>query len=419
MSIFSRLFKPNLDGEGLSEGAVDNSGTFNGNSDDTLVMDEVTGELVSSRQAELSIPSGNAIVKTDTEEVLDEGGGTPQNAGTNQQGAAPQQSAYLADWSKGFNNVMFGTPATEGQAAVPGIGKNIPITQAIADYNKWAKENNGEALDAFTLYPMLSKYDATKSIADNEKAEKRLKRQQTWEQIGGVLSHVGNLVGTIMGAPSQQLESGTTLTERQRKLRDYTVRHRQQQAGDLLKLYYQDMADKRAAELNQANIAYKGAQTTYMGNKDAREKELNDANIALRQAQQGLNEARQQTEDALREGKVNLQESQIERNHAGAAASRASATASRARARQINQQTDDDYTDRYEQYRYDHPDEFNQAFEQEGGQDFYGSNKQASKEFKKNVVKNVERQLKKNQDNTPPSRRNQRNNDENTPPSRR
>ena len=398
MSIFSRLFKPDLDGEG----AVDNNGMLGGKNDDTLAMDEATGELVPTSQAEQSIPSDNAIVKTDTEEVLDDGGGTPQNAGTIQLGAAPKQSAYLADWSKGFNNVMFGTPATEGQAAVPGIGKNIPITQAIADYNKWAKENNGEALDAFTLYPMLSQYDATKSIADNEKAEKKLKRQQTWEQIGSVLSHVGNLVGTIMGAPSQPLESATSLTERQKKLRDYTVQQRQQQAGDLLKLYYQDMADKRAAELNQANINYKGAQTLYMGNKDAREKELNDANIALRQAQQGLNEARQQTEDALREGKVNLQESQIERNHAGVAASRASATASRARARQINQQTDDDYTDRYEQYRYDHPDEFNQAFEQEGGQDFYGSNKQASKEFKKNVVKNVERQLKKNNNKTMP-----------------
>ena len=373
MSIFSRLFKPNLDGEGIGEGIGEGVsgdvayfavGKQAANSQSSL--DDLPGTgggetpvgFAAGKQAansqdggSQSIPSGNANVHTDTDEVLDEGGGTPQNAGTNQQGAVQQQSAYLADWSKGFNNVMFGTPATEGQAAVPGIGKNIPITQAIADYNKWAKENNGEALDAFTLYPMLSKYDASKSIADNEKAEKRLKRQQTWEQIGGVLSHVGNLVGTIMGAPSQQLESGTTLTERQRKLRDYTVQQRQQQAGDLLKLYYQDMADKRAAELNQANIAYKGAQTTYMGNKDAREKELNDANIALRQAQQGLNEARQQTEDALREGKVNLQESQIERNHAGAAASRASATASRARARQINQQTDEDYTDRYEQYR--------------------------------------------------------------------
>ncbi len=411
MSIFSRPYKTDLNEDAIVQQQVDEESTVS----EQQPGNEVTKTTTATTS---TVPSGNADVKTDTDEHLQEGGETEKDAGQNVTGQTSQASPFLADWSKGFNNVMFGTPATDGQAAVPGAGKNIPIAQAISDYNKWAKQNNGEQLDAFSIYPMLSKYDATKSIADNEKEEKRMKRRQTWEQIGNVLSHIGNFVGTVMGAPSQTLESGTTLTERQKKLRDYTKQQRQQQAGDLLKLYYQDMADKRAAELNAANIAYKGAQTTYMGNKDAREKELNDANIALRKSQQGYQDARKETEDATREGAVELQKARTEQARAGASASRASASANNARARQINQQTNDDYTERYEQLRYEHPDEFNKAFEQEGGQDFYGSNKQASKEFKKNVVKNVERQLQQSNDNTPPSRRNQQT-EENTPPSRR
>ncbi len=222
---------------------------------DNSSTDESVLEFAKGKQQANSLDS-----EVSTEQPTAEESSTPKETGQVTTGTPSEKSTHLADWSKGFNNVMFGTPASEGQAAVPGAGKDIPISQAISDYNAWAKENNGAPLDAFTLYPMLNSYDATKSIADNEKEAKRLKRQQTWEKIGSVLSHVGNLVGTIMGAPSQNLESGAALTERQKKLRDYTTTQRKQQGSEILKYYYQDIANKRAQEIAAANAEYKSGQ---------------------------------------------------------------------------------------------------------------------------------------------------------------
>ena len=223
---------------------------------------------------------------------------------TNSSGGAAPESEYLADWSKGFNNVMFGDASGKPAGTVNSAGKDIPISKAIADYNKWAKENNGESLDAFTLYPMLSKYDATKSLADNEKEEKKRKRQERWQQIGNVLSHIGNFVGTAMGAPNQQtLEDPIKLTERQKKLRDDTIKQRQLQASDMLKIYYQDIANKRAEETQRKNAAYQEKRLQLQQQQQDRL----DAELYLNQKKLDWQQKREQGKLDLEKEKLELQ----------------------------------------------------------------------------------------------------------------
>ena len=83
---------------------------------------------------------------------------------------------YLADWSKdNFYNII-----TQGD------GKNIPLAQAIGDYNLWASKHNGTPLDMYQIYPLLQSKDISKSFEQNVEDEKTRKRKERWQQIGNV-----------------------------------------------------------------------------------------------------------------------------------------------------------------------------------------------------------------------------------------
>ena len=157
-------------------------------------------------------------------------------------------SPYLADWSQGFSTVMFGRPAREGHDEVK--AQDLPISQAIADYNRWAKDNNGEKLDPFVIYPLLSQYnDLTKSIADNKKEEKRKQMKNMFEQLGYLLLNAGNFAGAAMGGPSPSSPPDSVeLTSRQKRLQQYAEAQRQATARDYLSILRQQQADERAGE---------------------------------------------------------------------------------------------------------------------------------------------------------------------------
>ncbi|MBR5656777.1 MAG: hypothetical protein IKW98_08875 [Prevotella sp.] len=184
---------------------------------------------------------------------------------------------HVTDWSKGF-----------AQGIANGAAKEKPLWEVMQDYDRWAKENNGEVLDSVSKYVLFNQYDPTKSIAQNEEEERHRKSQAKWEQIGNLFSHLGNFVGGMVGAPPQPLESGVALTERQRKIRDAVQAQRRQTANDMLSLWYKDIADKRAAEL----------QTIRERKEDRYDKEQERKN-ALTEAQIGKYRAAANKDDAM------------------------------------------------------------------------------------------------------------------------
>ena len=182
------------------------------------------------------------------------------------------EPSYLADWSK----VSFSDAVKSGDKS---------IADYMRDYNKWARANNQEPLDVYDMMQAINGNDISESYAANEKAKRKLERQQRWEQIGNVLAHLGNFVGTIAGAPSATYETGEHLTARQQAVRDAV----QKQNGDpknILAMIWKDRADQRARELNNANIALQGARKTNVEGQTANQKAQSDANVALKGAQQ-------------------------------------------------------------------------------------------------------------------------------------
>ena len=180
---------------------------------------------------------------------------------------------YLADWSRGWDSVMYGSPAKDGREAV--APANIPLAAGYADYNRWAKDNNAEQLDPYVTFARYRDYDLNKSITDNEKEEKRRKNQEKWERLGNLFSHVGNLVGTAMGAPSQKLESGAELTARQRKIRDDVMAQRRRDYAD----WWQQYNNERNYKMREAADEYnrKVAQQNYELRKAADERAQKEA----------------------------------------------------------------------------------------------------------------------------------------------
>lgn len=336
------------------------------------------------------------------------------------------EQPYLADWSNGFDKGLHWLWSENGQKAKP--------TEVIQDYNRWAKENGQDPLDAFTMYPFLTQYDPTKSIGETEAEERRRKSQEKWEQIGNVLSHVGNFIGTAIGAPNQQLETGAQLTERQRKLRDATLAQRRQSALDMLQQLNKDRADARAAELNAANINYRNNAIKMAQNKDARDAELARLNGEVLRARAAGEEGRAKKLEAeidrlkqLIPVEVEEKKASAEQKRASAASSYASADASHARAENTRQGTRSNNDDEFDRL-YNDP-EYRPYFDVwaknndlavGGNKKGKGGNWSKKDNRAKSVswAKDKHRRDKQNkQNNTPPSRKRQ--NQDNTPPSRR
>ena len=229
---------------------------------------------------------------------------------------------YLADWSKdNFYNII-----TQGD------GKNIPLPQAIIDYNYWAEKNNLPPLDGYQVLPLLVNKDITKSYEQNVEDEKTRKRKERWQQIGNVLSHMANLYGTIHYAPSQNIEDGRQLTERQQRIWDAERRERDKNVNSFLNLWLQHQRDKARERVNEANINLTNTRNNYYqskaGNEAAesgRKQSKLDAETRSKNAYANMMEQKGKTEEVLRPERVKTEKSKQNANNARAEASHSTA----------------------------------------------------------------------------------------------
>ena len=229
---------------------------------------------------------------------------------------------YLADWSKdNFYNII-----TQGD------GKNIPLPQAIIDYNYWAEKNNLPPLDGYQVLPLLVNKDITKSYEQNVEDEKTRKRKERWQQIGNVLSHMANLYGTIHYAPSQDIEDGRQLTERQQRIWDAERRERNNNVNAWLNLWYKGQQEKARERRDAAYIQLLNTRNDYtLGKKEneaaesGKKQSKMDAETRSKNAYADVMEQRGKTEEVLRPEKVNTEKSKQNANNARAEASRSTA----------------------------------------------------------------------------------------------
>ena len=104
--------------------------------------------------------------------------------------------------------------------------------------------------------------DITKTPEQIEKEKKKAERQERWEQIGNVLSHLGNFVGAVgFGAPSQTIESAQELTKRQQDIRDRTEALRTAYNKNFFEAYSKQRAQDRQTELDAQNYEIKKAKS--------------------------------------------------------------------------------------------------------------------------------------------------------------
>ena len=146
-------------------------------------------------------------------------------------------------WDNGFDKGMEANP-------------DMTIYDAIRGYNDYAKENQKEPLDILDIWPLMQSGDIMKSKAQNEKDERKRANKEKWDQVTNALLHLGNFVGAIAGAPSQDIESSLELSKRQQMLRDKTLEQRRQANNDFLKVYQTSQAAKIAAEKEKREAAY-------------------------------------------------------------------------------------------------------------------------------------------------------------------
>ena len=122
---------------------------------------------------------------------------------------------------------------------------NMPVKDIMDDQIKWANETGGK----FDVLSFCRTPDIYKSMAQNEADEKKAANQEKWERLGNFLSHLGNFVGTAgFGAPSQNIESATALTERQKKMRDSQLAVRREQNKNYFDQYWKERADQQAQQ---------------------------------------------------------------------------------------------------------------------------------------------------------------------------
>ncbi len=243
---------------------------------------------------------------------------------------SPGQGIQI-DWSKPYSQIEQN----------PILRKMTPYDIA-KDYEK-----NGDG-NWSSFMPWLSKFgDGDKSVEANEILEKKAKRQAKWEQLGNLFSHIGNFVGTAIGAPSQQIESAQELTERQRKIRESTDALRQKGYDQMMANIFKERQDKQAQMQAEAAAKAKEAQAAYYGSQKNQVEALTPEKVKTEQARQGasnaaagLSNAKTKTEDALRGKKGELLSAQTNNQNSAAADHRAGIAVKGAQVRHINSQTE-------------------------------------------------------------------------------
>lgn len=333
----------------------------------------------------------------------------------------PGQGVQLIDWNKPYSEIEQNDQ----------LRKMTPY-DILRDFQK-----NGDGNYA-TFMPWLSKYDPNKTVEQSESDAKKAERQAKWEQWGNLFQHLGNFFGTAIGAPSQQVESATDLTERQRKLREGVEALRQKKYGDILTGIYKERADKQAQLQAEANAKAAQAKADYYGSQKNQVDALTPEKVKTEQAKQGasdaaaaLSTAKTKTEDALRGKKGELLTAQANNANSSAADHAAGVAVKGAQVKHINSQTEGQNQKNAAQKEAD---EFNEQYVNNpqfkkyvnqwashngmaiGGNDGTGGT-WANEKNRQQASKWAKAQMKR--DHTPPSRRPGAGSGNKVPPSRR
>lgn len=236
----------------------------------------------------------------------------------------------LIDWSKPYAEI-------EQNA----VARNMTPYDLMRDFQK-----NGDG-NYSAFMPWLSKFDPNKTIEQGQADDKKAARQAKWEQWGNLFQHLGNFFGAAIGAPAQKVEDATTLTERQRKIRESTNALRQKGYDQMMVNIYKDRADKQAQMKAEAAAKADKALAEYRAAQKAGEEALTPEKVKTEQAKQaasnaaaGLSVAKAKTEDELRDKKGDLLIAQTNNANAGAADHAASVTVKGAQVKHINSQTE-------------------------------------------------------------------------------
>ncbi|MBR3444842.1 MAG: hypothetical protein IKH14_03100 [Prevotella sp.] len=314
---------------------------------------------------------------------------------------------YLADWSKdNFYNII-----TQGE------GKNIPLAQAIGDYNLWASKHNGTPLDMYQIYPLLQSKDISKSFEQNVEDEKTRKRKERWQQIGNVLSHMANLYSTIHYAPSQDIEDGRQLTERQQRIWDAERRERNNNVNTWLNLWYKGQQEKARERRDAAYIQLLNTKNNYtLGKKENEAAESGkkqskwDSDIKKNEAQTAKYNAESKTEEELRPEKVKTEKSKQNANNSTAYKNYQKGSGGKGGS----STGDEDIDTKLGRIAATDPKGYQESLKAVVG--YKGSLTGANKKAVLRAYEKKYGNTSSGSNNTPPSRRN---NNNNTPPSRR
>ena len=300
------------------------------------------------------------------------------------------------------------------------------------------KNGNGDWAGYFSW---LNQYDPHKTIEQSIKDQKEAERQAKWEQLGNLFSHIGNFVGTAIGAPSQKIESAQELTERQRKIRESTDALRQKGYDQTMANIFKERQDKQAQMQAEAAAKAKEAQARYYGAQENQVNAMTPQKIATEIAKQnasnasaGLSTAKTKTEDELRPEKRNLLRGQTNNQNAAAADHRAGIAVKGAQVKHINSQTEgqeqknanqkdaDDFNNLYtnDPEFKKHADRWakNNGMAVGSNADYGKGGTWANEKNRQQATKWAKEQIARARRMTPPSRRNGGGNDK-TPPSRR
>ena len=235
-------------------------------------------------------------------------------------------------------------------------------------------------------------------------------------------------------APSQDIEDGRQLTERQQRIWDAERRERDNNVNAWLNLWYKGQQEKARERVNEANINRINTMNNYYQSKkdndaaeSGRKQSKLDAETRSKNAYADMMEQKGKTEEELRPERVKTEKSKQNAYNARAEASQSTANKNN---RSGGGGKDDDYFAKANYYLegnggVEAQETARRVLNENTTRTGRKGNKQMNKNVAKDVVKAVEanKQYRENQkkkssgsNNTPPSRRN---NNNNTPPSRR
>lgn len=404
-----------------------NLGTSSGVSDSVLDQQKSTQEAFEDGLQDVKEPTSDASIEipaaisAPSPEAGTQGVSFTQQQENAAKAVVPGQGVKLIDWSKPYSEIERNDQ----------LRKMTPY-DILRDFQK-----NGDGNYA-TFMPWLSKYDPNKTVEQSESDAKKAERQARWEQWGNLFQHLGNFFGTAIGAPSQQIEPATDLTERQRKLREGVEALRQKKYGDLLTGIYKERTDKQTQLQAEANAKAAQARADYYGSQKNQVDALTPEKVKTEQAKQGasdaaaaLSTAKTKTEDTLRGKKGELLTAQANNANSSAADHAAGVAVKGAQVKHINSQTEGQNQKNAAQKEAD---EFNEQYVNNpqfkkyvnqwashngmaiGGNDGTGGT-WANEKNRQQASKWAKAQMKR--DHTPPSRRPGAGSGNKVPPSRR